>query len=144
MHWTRDDKVTVAYSFLFQSDVSARSGFRVIQERTTPSECAIKSNKEGKIILRVTRKLEDSEQAITSAKEELIKDLTRYGGEFQNWKYHIVISNGKYTPKKITFASKLLTWLTQPGDARNYRVYKMPFYSLAFVLALGFIVVWCL
>ncbi|GFD96617.1 hypothetical protein KUL156_56820 [Alteromonas sp. KUL156] len=137
----RNNKVTVAYSFLFQSDASAKSGFKVIQERTVPSECSIRYTKEGKVILRITRLLENSEEALSDVKEELESDLKRYGGEFQNWKYHVISSNGLLKPKVITHASTLLAWLTPPGDARNYRTYKMPFYSLVFVLALGLIVV---
>ncbi len=139
----RDEKVTVAYSFLFQSDASAKSGFRVLQERTVPSECSMRYTKEGKVILRITRLLENSEQALSAAKEELESDLTRYGGEFQNWKYHVISSNGKMKPKVMTYTSTLLAWLTPPGDARNYRTYKMPYFSLVFVLAIGFIVVLC-
>jgi hypothetical protein len=141
LNWRGKDKVTVAYTFLFQSDVSARSGFRTVQERTNPSECSMRQNKEGKILLRVTRELNNSERDILSTKDELVSDLERYGGEFQNWKYHVISINGKTEPIKIKTASKFLAWLTPPGDARNYQRYKMPFYSIIFVLVIGFIIV---
>ena len=140
MSWNGKDKITVAYTFLFQSDASARSGFRTIQERTSPSECSMRENKEGKILLRITRKLNNSESDILSTKDELVSDLERYGGMFLNWKFHVININGKNKPIKIRTASKFLAWLTPPGDARNYQRYKMPFYSIIFVLVIGFIV----
>ena len=141
----RSEKVTVAYTFLFQSDVSARSGFRTIQERTEGSECSMKAPADGKILLRITRKVTNTPEAITLVKGELVTDLGKYGGEFQHWRYHLVVSENSISNKSISLGATLLAWLTPPGDARNYVTRRMPFFSVIFALILGLaIAAWAL
>ena len=134
-------KVTVAFTFLIP--LSATKGaFRVIQERTNPSECTMTESLNGNVLLRVTREIENSAESIESNKYELIEDLQGYRAEFLHWKYHLISVNGKTQNKSISLPSKFLTWLTPPPDARNYIKYRMPFYSIVFLLAVGFIIVW--
>ena len=141
MFWKQDKEVTVAFTFLIPASAT-RSVFKVIQERTNPTETSFKDLADGQVLVRVTRKIPNSTAAIELNKNELISDLGGYRAVFQHWKYHLVSVDGKTKNKRISVPSKFLTWLTPPPDARNYVKYRMPFYSFAVLLALGFIVVW--
>ena len=132
--------VTVTFSFLFQSTRSARGGFRYIHERNNPSECNMKQVENGKVVLQVTRLVRNKSEDILREREELESDMKHYGGKFLNQKYRLISSNGNLSNKKISKASKLLTMMTPPRDARNYTKQKVPLYSLVLVFALYVVV----
>ena len=138
----KEKYVTVTFSFLFQSNRSARGGFRYIHERNNPSECNMKEVENGKIVLQVTRLVRNKVDYILQERAELESDMKRYGGKFLNQKYRFISSNGNLSNKKISITSKLLTMLTPPGDARTYIKQKVPLYSLVLVFALYFVVLW--
>ncbi|MFC7000836.1 hypothetical protein ACFQMB_04210 [Pseudobowmanella zhangzhouensis] len=129
-------KVPIMFTFLFQSDRSVQGGFRYIHERTNPVECSIKETDDGKMLLRVTKVIADNEAAIAREQCELETDLSKYGGVFVSKKYHLVVKGDKLERKRISFIAKLLTWMTPPGDARNYVLRKIPLYSIIFILFL--------
>ena len=141
MFWERNKKVTVAYTFLLQSDAATKGVFRVIQERPIPSECSMSSLPDGKVLVRITREIENNTVTIMASKDELVSDLRGYGAIFQYWKYHLVSSNGSLRNKNIALSSKFLAWLTPAADARNYEKHWMPYYSIVLVLIVGFIMV---
>lgn len=135
----KTSKVPIMFTFLFQSDRSARGGFRYVHERTNPVECSMKETDDGKVLLRITKVIADNEAAIDHEQRELETDLRNYGGVFVSKKYHFVAKGDKVERKRISFIAKLLTWMTRPGDARNYVLRKMPLYSIIFTLVLVFI-----
>ena len=131
----------MTYTFLLQSDAATKGVFRVIQERPIPSECSMSSLPDGKVLVRITREIENNTVTIMASKDELVSDLRGYGAIFQYWKYHLVSSNGSLRNKNIALSSKFLAWLTPAADARNYEKHWMPYYSIVLVLIVGFIMV---
>ena len=131
----------MAFIFLLQSDAATKGVFKVIQERPIPSECSMSSLPDGKVLVRITREIENNTVTIMASKDELVSDLRGYGAIFQYWKYHLVSSNGSLRNKNIAISSKFLAWLTPAADARNYEKHWMPYYSIVLVLIVGFIIV---
>tara|TARA_R110000751_G_scaffold116604_2_gene216371 strand:+ start:130087 stop:130521 length:435 start_codon:yes stop_codon:yes gene_type:complete len=140
--WRKNKRVSVAFSFLIQSDAATKGIFEKIQRRLIPSEYSINRLNDGSVVVRITRQMQNSEIAIKKNRDDLIEDLNGFGAKFQNWKYHLVGVDGKVKNKSITWASKILYWLTPTSDAKNFQRHNMPFFSVVFILLLGVILLW--
>ena len=136
----KDSEQSVVFIFEFPTLISLRSSFNKLQQSFGVQEPSIRENKDGTFQLRVTRIIPFNEMSIHNHKNELIEDLTYYGGKFKGFKVHKIALDGKLTNKKMSRYTKLLTFLSKIGGTKPYKKYEVPLYSilLAVFLILAF------
>ncbi|WP_148226713.1 hypothetical protein [Ferrimonas balearica] len=139
MDQSKSRKVSVRYSFLFQSIYSARGGFMQVYQSMSPSECSIKENDNGSIVLNVTVAIEKNEHLIAEKQHELEDDFRHYGGIFLSRKFHYRSCGNKIVRKRLKLATILTNWATHPIGLRGYKTRKMPLYTIFFAVLLVFI-----
>ena len=111
-----------------------------IYQSMTPTECSIRENDNGTVILNVTTVLENKESIIVQKQNELEEDFRDYGGVFLSRKLHYRYDGTKVVRKRLKLATILINWITYPVGLRGYTTRKVPFYSIVAAVLLVFIV----
>ena len=93
----KDSEQSIVFVFEFPTLLSLKSSFIKLQKSFGIQEPNIRENKDGSFQLRLTRIIPYNEASILKHKEELIEDLTGYGGKFVNFKIY---------PTKITILNQ--------------------------------------
>ncbi|ESP91519.1 MULTISPECIES: hypothetical protein [Pseudoalteromonas] len=127
---------SVVFIFEFSTLIALRGAFKKVHERTDFAEKTVKELGNGRYQLRITKLIKLNEENIEKHRTELTSDVKGYGGSFVSWKVHKVVSGNNIDNKKVSNTSKLLYMLTTAGDARTYRQYKVPLFSILFTIVL--------